>query len=293
MKDDINEIYHWTKDEYKRILAQEKKLVDHSWSESLNNPEEVIGQTIQLFEVARSSMIPRSFIKNYGLDSSDIAHESIGAHANLGSELVDRAIMNICDGYPSYAKLGYSYRQIMQTFKRHDLPENIIGDKADNGTRDDKKLAIEEYRYLKVFSQLSPKKESEDEAKIRQLFTEMQEKSSDIGRLLYCSDKTSAIIMSLCYDMFGLSPQMSENDPDISEIDRKNMSFCDYHNNGFCKASEMWTVGFFKTRQTFVYDDYGFFTAILIMATLLVNGTWYAWREKDYEEYSLKSSRFS
>ncbi len=290
---DINEIYRKIKDPYVRILHQEKNLTDHSWLKILDNPRTILGQTIQLLETAKSSTLPRVYIKRYNLDPSDIAYESIGAHANLGSALVDRAIMNICDGYPSYAKLGYSYRQIMQAFRRHDLPENVIGDQPDDGTRDDKALAVKEHRYFKAYSQLSPKNENEDEGKIRQLLKEMEEKSSDIGRLLHCSDKTIAIITSLCYDLFGKSPKLAKNAPNVSEIDIKNMSFCDYHDGNLYKASEMWTVGFFKTRQTFIYDDYGFFTAILIMATLLINGTWYAWREKDYEEYSLKSPRFS
>lgn len=288
MKANINEIFSRIKDPYLRILQKEMELTDHSWLKTLNDPKIVFSQTIQLFETAKSSIIPRVYIERYNLSADKIAYESIGAHANLGSALVDRAIMNICNGYPIYEKLGYSYRQIMQAFRRHDLPENIIGDQPDDGTRNDKVLAVEEHKYFNIYSQLSPEGENEDEVKICQLLREMGKKSSDIGRLLHCSDKTIAIIMSLCYDLFGKSPKLAKNAPNVSEIDIKNMSFCDYHDGNLYKASEMWTVGFFKTRQTFIYDDYGFFTAILIMATLLINGTWYAWREKDYEEYSLK-----
>ena len=44
----------------------------------------------------------------------------------------------------------------------------------------------------------------------------------------------------------------------------------------------MWAVDFFKMRKFNELDGSGFFTAIIVMYTLIVKGHWYTWREKDY-----------
>ena len=62
------------------------------------------------------------------------------------------------------------------------------------------------------------------------------------------------------------------------------MEICGPHKSGFYKASEMWTIDHLKIRELIRLDDDGFFTALIVMYTLMVNGKWYSWREKDYRK---------
>jgi hypothetical protein len=48
-------------------------------------------------------------------------------------------------------------------------------------------------------------------------------------------------------------------------------------------AFEMWTADFLAIRRLMDYDDYGYFTGLLIAYTLACRGEWYTWREKDYK----------
>ena len=60
------------------------------------------------------------------------------------------------------------------------------------------------------------------------------------------------------------------------------MFICDYCENGYYKASEMWANDYFMTRKIWQHDIFGFATALLIMITLIINGKWYKWREQEY-----------
>ena len=110
----------------------------------------------------------------------------------------------------------------------------------------------------------------------------MQEKSSPEGRTLYTADKVSAIIMMLCYDKLGLYPGVRPSDKSIAKVDRTEVGFCKKQSNGKILLSELWTVDFLYGREIVQYDDTGYFLAILVMATLLIHGKWYDWREAQY-----------
>lgn len=60
------------------------------------------------------------------------------------------------------------------------------------------------------------------------------------------------------------------------------MKMCERVTDYAYKASEMWTIDYLKIRKIVDLDTSFFFTAIVVMATLLVNKKWYDWREKDY-----------
>ena len=67
-----------------------------------------------------------------------------------------------------------------------------------------------------------------------------------------------------------------------SALDKKAMVMCDNINNNRCRASEMWTISFFKLKNNILFDRTGYFTALIVMMTLDVNGKWYDWRTKEY-----------
>ena len=185
----------------------------------------------------------------------------------------------------------YSYREIIEAIRRHDLPENVIGDIPDNGNRNDQELAIIERKYQEQYSKYCTWNDVEFEENVLSLLDQANEKDTFLGRFIYLADKISAILEVLSYDLANQAnrsirkPMMHISSKNASNYDKKEMEVCDYSKNGFRKASEMWTVDFFKIRKMPQYDDTGYFTAIVVIATLYVKGgQWYNWRYDDYDE---------
>ena len=205
--------------------------------------------------------------------------------------IIDRVLSYEYGPYFEKTKDGFAYREIMEVTRRHDLPENVIGDIADNGARDEARKAAIENEYLHAFSQESPSREIIFEDRVRQLQCNMDKKLTFSGRLLYVADKVSALLTTLSYDAENASPTMPTNFEGASPKEIRTMDLCEFRTectgkNGKyyrCRASEMWTIDYFKIRKLYQYDDTGLITAILIMYSLIVNGKWYAWREADYE----------
>ena len=283
--------------EYQRIMRKEFELrcrtLGYAWSDGnmfVNMSSEVRNLTWRIFEVAKSSFVVRSYIERYGLDLADFAHESVAAHTNLVSALVDSAL--IYEYGPDFGQPGsewpltidgFSYREIMETVRLHDLPENEMGDAPDNGARDEAKKEAEENEYFYSYTESYPVRDTDFKQGVRRLMLAMQDRNSPTGRLLYLADKTAAILATLAYDQRGYSPMMSVGEPSASPRDLEEMKMCDFSTeNGLCKASEMWTIDHFHIRRIIDLDDTGFFTAVVVMGTLMTNGRWYDWREKDY-----------
>ncbi len=270
-------------EEYNRILRNEALLSENVWDLTPLSFSRIHGITIQLLETALSSRILRSFYHVYDHSEMDFAEESVGAHTNLMATLADRAFFTFFDEEEKIYPAECSYRVYMEAARRHDLPENVIGDIPDNGERDDKLKAMEEYKYFEEFSEFSPESDRKFEESVNKLLHSMNDRATLLGKMLYMADKTSAVVQVLAEDFAKNSPLMRWGSPKASEFDRKNMEYCDNCINGYFKASEMWTISFLKTRKMSKYDDTGFFTAVIIMTTLIVNHAWYNWREKDYE----------
>lgn len=252
---------------------------------------EVLGIVQQLECVIKSSFVPRCCTTRYGhFSPKQLTPESVSAHTNLMQTIIDRVLSYEYGSYFEKTKDGFTYREIMEVARRHDLPENAIGDIADNGNRSDKELARTEKAYLRAFAQESPSRENVFEDKVYQLQSNMNEKRGFSGQLLYAADKVSAILTTLGYDTRDASPTMSTIFQDASAKEIKSMSLCEFRTqktskNGkyeVCKASEMWTIDYFKIRKLYQYDSTGLITAILVMYSLVVNGRWYTWREADY-----------
>ena len=290
--------------EYKRIMENESRASNNrsfflsgGFSKSPRNgvPNlselEVYQLTQQIAEIAKSSLLPRGYIERYNQNDSKIAFESIAAHTNLVTALVDRALsyyygpnFGEVDGEWPITLDGWSYRQIMETIRIHDLPENEFGDLPDNGSTNRDKKDMLEHRYLQKFAETYPDSEDVLVHSSLALFRLIGSPRSHTGRLIHLADKAAAIIITLCYDDAKVSPIIHKDDPSLSKRDLEEIKLCDYCENGYFRASEMWTVDYLHIRKFAELDIDGFFTAIIVMYTLMVNGRWYSWREKDYQQ---------
>ena len=272
---------------YMNIIKKEEALAGKDWSRLRNTlPSEIYNIAWRAMEAADLALLQRSYIERYHLAQEQVAWASVAAHTYIMETVLDSAINFCCDEDATYYTFGYSYRVLMEAARRHDLPELETGDIPDNGDRDDVAKNEEEREYHVRYRCLAPPREKEFEEKVKEVLAQMAAQSSLAGRLLYLADKISAIPETLAYDMAGLSPVKYWNDDDISNHDREIMSFCTCHGTGAYKASEVWTASYIKRGLTKM-DDTGFFTAMMVMITLIANkGEWYGWREKDYESLS-------
>lgn len=249
--------------------------------------KEILDITDQLMCIAESATVLRSCATRYGLTNGTISYESTSAHTNLVSAIVDRVLSYRYGAYFDKTEDGFTYREIMEVIRRHDLPENLTGDTPDNGARDEKEKLLAEHSFLRTFARQSPTREKEFEEKIKQLQDNMENKVGFSGKLLYVADKASAILAVLCYDSKGIPPVLSVRRFRMPEREFQEVMLCTDKiydkGNIFCKASEMWTIDYFKIRKLYQYDITGLVTEIIIMSTLLTNGRWYRWREEDYQ----------
>ena len=182
---------------YYHVINHEMKLTKGRYTAPLSSAREILGITEQLRCIVESATVLRACATRYGLTKDEIAYESVSAHTNLVQAIVDRALAHHYGPYFDKTEDGYTYREIMETIRRHDLPENIIGDIPDNGNRDDKKLTYDEHLYWREFAGESPSRESMFERQVERLQKEMEERSGFCGQLLYVADKISAILMVL------------------------------------------------------------------------------------------------
>lgn len=252
--------------------------------------EEIYNAARRVFEAAQLAFVSRSYNHSYGLCDSEIVYESVAAHTNLMTAIATEALdfhygndPNLCS-LKNHGKTsdGYSYREVIEAIRLHDLPENVIGDLPDNGSHDEDEKHVHEEKYFTSYFNTYPKRAAALKQNVSELLAGMEEKSTSTGKLLYLSDKLSALIVTLYLDSSGDWPMISADSPYVSDKDRQEIAMCDFSYNHKSKASEMWAIDFFEMRELVKYDDDFFFTALLVMATLIVNGRWYSWREKRY-----------
>lgn len=265
---------------FSRIMTKEAKLAHKYWE--IPPVSEIFKVIQQINEVAESSSILRSYNGRYNLTDDKYAYESVSAHTNLCYIILDRCLSYMYGPKMNLIPDGCTYRELMEAIRRHDLPENVIGDIPDNGGVNVAEKRSSEKRYFDAFSSYSPFREDNFERNVNRLLREMDFQSSLMGRVLYMADKTSAIIITLWHDSQNRHPLMMPNSDNISERDATEMRLCDKKINGGYRASEMWTIDFLKVRNLVQYDDTGYFTALIVAYTLQVNGRWYKWRERDY-----------
>lgn len=266
---------------YERIMKNERNLQDRTWYYRILSSDKIIDELQYIKKFIKPGTIPRSYNhERYGKQHFEVAPESVGAHTFAMLALVNKALDFIYGDNFKLTNENYDRREILEAVMRHDLPENKIGDIPDDGNRDDKAEGRAEKIYWKNLGLYNSDKAFE--LKVYKLLREMQNKSSDAGRLIHVADKTIAILRTLYEDKLGVPAEMSIDYEYASELDKKAMAICDNIVEGKCRASEMWTISFFKLKQNILYDRTGYFTALIVMMTLEVNGKWYDWRAKEY-----------
>ena len=241
-------------DEYRRIMKNEVRAnktpafflrgsIPIDENRVLSAPE-IYKLTLQVAEFANLCLLPRGYVERFNLDSRKIAHESVAAHTLLVTTLVDRALRhyygpNFNSRDPScewpITHDGFSYPEIMETIRIHDLPENDIGDIPDNGSCDPSRKRALEHTYLNQFSETYPEHERSRAHQAYELFNKIKPRdpSSNTGNIIYLADKAASIIITLCYDAAKMSPRIHEDDPTLSERDIQQMESCDYRENGY------------------------------------------------------------
>lgn len=287
----------WIAREYYRIMLEEIRLLNlkrHSHQrldeDHVIPADKIHGTVAQLIEIGKSTRIERSYISRYGISSRGFAEECVSSHTNLLSAIVDRALVTIYGpdfGQPESKHPrtvdGYSYRDIMEAIRLHDLPENVIGDIPDNGDRDEQDKSARERQYFVQYVDYYDTTDFQLGTHVLRLLYQMDNPSSPTGGLLKLADKTAATLMALIYDLLGHPPLMRISDPLASPRDIEEMHLCDYVDaKGYRRASEMWTIDHLHIRQFNALDSSGFFTSLIVMATLVIHAHWYSWRERDY-----------
>ena len=277
-------------DEYDNIIRQELKLksqqnticiVDiNSFYILKASTEQVKGTTLRLLEVAKNSTVLRCGNTLGHLTKDTIAYESDGAHTNLVRTLVKYA-MDFIYGWGANSP-NYYREEIDEAALIHDLPENITGDIPDNRNRDEKKKQQVENAYIEEFMAKHRPRKAIHAHKVKKLLQEMERKSTPEGRLLYAADKLSAILMMLILDHLELYPHAFPGEAAICKMTDEELNFCTKRPDGSILLSDAWTIDFLHGRTLNRFDDYSFFTAILVMSTLLVKGEWYQWRYNQY-----------
>lgn len=266
----------------KNWMIHYKKVVDE--------PEIFYNMVWRIFEVTKLGFLPRSYNKPYGLSDTEFIYESVGSHTNLALSILEQAItfqfgeqFSRYHDLPFYTPDGYSYRDMIECMSMHDLAENEIGDIPDNGAMDEEEKDKLEYKYFRDYIESYPGDQVTRRSNLLALFRSMQRHDSATGNLLYLSDKMAALIVTLCLDSIGKSPMIGKDSEYLSARDCVEMGMCDFTaEDGKCKASEMWAIDFFEMRHIVDLDKSFFFTALIVMATLMVNGRWYDWRTKIY-----------
>ena len=241
-------------------------------------PHEIEKITKRILEITKGSTVLRSGNRTGHLTTATTAFESDAAHTNLVRTLVKYCINNY--GIKSSYIPSYNTYSIDEAAILHDLAENETGDIPDNRDRNEAEKLQQEDAYNDEILETYPEVYR---PKLKKLLKEMQDKSSSEGRILYVADKLSAIIMMLVYDMVETyPPYVFEDEKSISKISKEEIALCHKLPNNGILLSELWTADFLYGRKIVNYDDGGFYTAILVMATLLVHNEWYKWRIKQY-----------
>lgn len=272
--------------QYTNIMTHEREIAKRGvgWCPILD-ANEAQKMAVRLIEVVANSFVKRGYNIKYHAAGYAVMSESVGAHANLVSDIMRKYLRY------EYADMtrtadGYDFLTVLEAVGRHDLPENKTGDIADDGNRDEVAKRNTEYQYLCWYSDLAPARDGDFEKGVKKLLYEMEEKSSVTGRALYMADKISALIVTLylsaCDDL--MTPYITMDDPSLSKRDLEEIEIIRQADGNMnprrhFRASEMWAVDYFISREIEQYDDSGFFTALVVMITLLLNNSkWYQWR---------------
>lgn len=277
------------REKYLEVMEEERKLAENSGFVVVE-PEEAYGTVQRLVEVMGLSFVSRGYNKKYHVSNSNEKFETVAAHTNLATSLLMGFLRWRYASDTTRTADGFSFFSVIEAIKRHDLPENKTGDISDDGNRDeDEKIRVEQ-AYQCEYSKMAPYRDAKFEIEVLRLLKIMEQHGRPgTGRALYLSDKVSALLITLYLNEIGRPPYATVNTKGITRRDIDEMKII-CRNNPSAKTktrflvSEMWAVDYFKSRKIINYDETGYFTSLIVMATLMMNGgKWYLWREQWYD----------
>lgn len=278
--------------DYYNYVMRNEMILEHkeaAWG-PIMSADEAYNTAWQIKQTMLLSFEKRSYYEAYHISGYAEFFESVGGHTNLVRDLIGKYWRFLYGPETLVNSEQYSYMELEEAAGKHDLAEVILHDIADNGNRDENSKSVTEQRYRRQYAKYSPKRDCDFEQKVTTLLELMDAKKSESGRALYAADKSSAVLITLCCNELGLFPYRTIQEDNLSERDREEIAII---NDGYdvnpakrFLASEMWSVDYFVSRKIIQYDDTGFFTAIIVMYTLMVTGRWYNWREKDYKIFT-------
>lgn len=275
--------------EYRRIITHERRLVTcktrtHSCVTGLNDAEFFFRVAMRVLEISENSTVIRCGGSMGHLTDEPIAYESDGGHTNLVRSLM-QYFLDYVYGWGVEPPI-HTRRVIDEGLLQHDLPENETGDRPDNNPLTRATREKFEHEYLVRFNGKLYNVEEDapyNTTNIMRFHRSMRKKDSLEGRGGYLADKTAAIFAELSLERIGVFPYAYPHDPKITDINRREMQYCELRFNGGYLLSELWTADFLRERTLTQYDDTGFFTALVVMSTLIVRGgNWYNWRKLQY-----------
>lgn len=154
----------------------------------------------------------------------------------------------------------------------HEIGETELGDIPDDGLRDEnKKRAIEHEVLQGLISDLPPF----FRRRILIGFTELQARTTERGRIMYCLDKLETILQGLIYESEGRGGDYhyKMKQRRISQQDRNNI-----RDTGSCKLVDIWSKHFLEKIADF--PEAPIFTDILRAAVVDIRGEWFSWYEE-------------
>ena len=195
----------------------------------------------------------------------------------------------------------------LEAIRIHDLPENKFSDIPDNGCSEhDKgnKEYLEREQMLKYREFIPKYKRQIFDAAMKLLDSKATLETID-ARIFYLTDKIAAILLPLTGHHNYVSTVTSQENinPSLVSEEYYPRIYFDYTNvdklasrereelkiiRGTRKptipvpAYELWSADFLAVRKMTAYDDYGYFTALIVAYTLACTGEWYSWREAMY-----------
>lgn len=276
--------------EYLKVLNTEAKRLGFLIYPQLLDTDLVYNIAKYITEVTRSSQELRSGEIQCGIASDTTrTYESVGAHTNLVRTLIQQYLVTM---YGHKLPIGFALKHPIRCTRRrltkkhlfsllflldilatiHDFPENEYGDIADDGNRDEQLKIAREHQYLKKIKELCVtiygKKVTN---KVFELYNEFEDKSSPIGRAMYCADKVAAILYYINSDKNGNYAYVKPEDVKKSATNTQSVRFCEETPNGY-RLSDLWKNDYSRTRHLIRYDEDLFFISIIIMMNIIVHG---------------------
>lgn len=155
----------------------------------------------------------------------------------------------------------------------HEIGEIETGDIPDDGNRNEnEKDRIEMLKIKDYLSKLPEPYRSQGEL----IFEEFQKRNTTFGQILYCIDKTEAILQGLVYEKHG-HPGILKNKPIVSVSDRIYAKKTDS-----TSLVDIFALSFFIKSKD--YTDVLFFSKLIETAITDVRGHSFTWPASTLEE---------